>query len=209
MSDENKADTAKTERPKLFSMSQLLGGALAAATIAALGSRIGVGGTVVGAAVGSLVAAVVTGVYTACLAKTGQGVKKLIKRNGTAAGGAPVAVAAAPRRSRGPWMAILTGALSAVGIFAVAMVLITGAEVTTGTSLDGKKGTTVGSVVKNPTPSPSVTVSTPTATPTTPVPSPVSSPVTTTPVPTPITPTATPTAVSPEPTTTTTPASIS
>jgi hypothetical protein len=58
-----------------LSMSQLLGGALAAMTAAALGSRLGVGGTVIGAAVASIIAGVASTFYTASLRASREKVK--------------------------------------------------------------------------------------------------------------------------------------
>lgn len=59
------------EKPKpALSITQVVGGALAAMTAAALGSRVGVAGTVVGAALASVVAAVASTVYTSSLRRT-------------------------------------------------------------------------------------------------------------------------------------------
>jgi hypothetical protein len=71
-------DAAETppEKKKLdLSVTQTVGGALAAMTAAAIGSRLGVGGTIVGAAVASIVAAVSTTLYTASLQTTHNKVK--------------------------------------------------------------------------------------------------------------------------------------
>jgi len=63
---------APEAKPKIdLSMSQTLGGALAAMTAAALGSRLGVGGTIIGAAVASIIAGVAGAFYTASL-RTGR-----------------------------------------------------------------------------------------------------------------------------------------
>ena len=59
------------EKPKpALSITQVVGGALAAMTAAALGSRVGVAGTVVGAALASVVAAVASTIYTSSLRRT-------------------------------------------------------------------------------------------------------------------------------------------
>jgi hypothetical protein len=71
-------DAAETppEKKKLdLSVTQTVGGALAAMTAATIGSRLGVGGTIVGAAVASIVAAVSTTLYTASLQTTHNKVK--------------------------------------------------------------------------------------------------------------------------------------
>lgn len=71
-----------------LSLTQLIGGALAAMTSAALGSRLSVAGTVVGAALASIVAAVAGAMYTASLRRTRDQVNKVITtrlRNGTPA----------------------------------------------------------------------------------------------------------------------------
>lgn len=53
-----------------LSLTQIIGGALAAMTAAAIGSRLGVAGTLVGAAMASIVAAVGSALYTASLRRT-------------------------------------------------------------------------------------------------------------------------------------------
>jgi hypothetical protein len=59
-------DANPDAKPAKFelSLSQTLGGALAAMTAAALGSRLGVGGTIIGAAVASIIAGVAGAFYT-------------------------------------------------------------------------------------------------------------------------------------------------
>ena len=64
-------DRAARERPRArLSIAQVVGGALAAMTAAALGSRLSVAGTVVGAAFASVIAAVAGALYTASLRRT-------------------------------------------------------------------------------------------------------------------------------------------
>jgi len=58
-----------------LSLTQTIGGALAAMTAATIGSRLGVAGTIVGAALASIVAAVSTTLYTASLQTTQSKVK--------------------------------------------------------------------------------------------------------------------------------------
>jgi hypothetical protein len=64
--------TDETKRKPFLDLSatQLIGGSLAAATAAALGSRLGVVGTIVGAALVSVVSAVAGALYTQSLRRT-------------------------------------------------------------------------------------------------------------------------------------------
>jgi hypothetical protein len=58
-------DDKKAEKGQLgLSVTQIVGGALAAMTAAALGSQLSVAGTVVGAALASIIAAVAGSLYT-------------------------------------------------------------------------------------------------------------------------------------------------
>lgn len=198
---ETKAQAAATteaeEKPKLFNLAQIAGGALAAVTTAAVGSRLGVAGTLVGAALASVLAAFASTLYTKGLERTRDGVKKIVLRDGKLSTEVDVTTtAAAPRAWRRP-MAIVGGmALTSAATFVVAMGLVTGWEFGTGQTLDGRTGTTIGQVSNRqstkPTPSatakPTTTPSaTPTDTPTataTPTPAP-SATSTDTPAPTP------------------------
>ena len=63
-----------------LSFPQVLGGALAAMTAAALGSRFGVEGTIIGTALASVVAAVATAFYTASLRRTSETVRVVLAR---------------------------------------------------------------------------------------------------------------------------------
>ncbi|SEQ63449.1 hypothetical protein [Microlunatus flavus] len=68
------------EKPKpALSITQVVGGALAAMTAAALGSRLSVAGTVVGAALASVVAAVASAFYTSSLRRTSKTVSTVWK----------------------------------------------------------------------------------------------------------------------------------
>ena len=70
-----------------LSLAQVLGGALAAMTAAALGSRFGVEGTIVGTALASVIAAVASAFYTASLRRTSETVRVVLARQpGEAAG---------------------------------------------------------------------------------------------------------------------------
>jgi hypothetical protein len=72
---------AQQEKPKSsLSITQVVAGALAAMTAAALGSRIGVAGTLLGAAFASIVAAVASALYTASLRRTSKGVSAVLVR---------------------------------------------------------------------------------------------------------------------------------
>jgi hypothetical protein len=69
------------EKPKSsFSVAQVIGGALAAMTAAALGSRLSVAGTVIGAAFASVIAAVAGSIYTASLRRTSKHVSAVLTR---------------------------------------------------------------------------------------------------------------------------------
>jgi hypothetical protein len=72
-------ETQQVKKARLnLSLAQVLGGALAAMTAAALGSRFGVEGTVVGAALASVVAALASALYTASLHRTGETVRVVL-----------------------------------------------------------------------------------------------------------------------------------
>lgn len=111
-----------------LSLSQIVGGSLAAATAAALGSRLGVVGTITGAAVASLVASVASAVYTASLEHTQQRFSAAL---GTVRGGPPRPGSLARR--------VLVGAAV---VFALTAAAVTATELMTGRSLDGDPGGT-------------------------------------------------------------------
>lgn len=118
------------EPPRLdLSLSQILGGSLAAATAAALGSQLGVVGTITGAAVVSLVASVAGAVYTASLKRTHLRVTSAL---GTVRSGGE-------RRLGAPARRVLAGAAV---VFALAAAGVTLTEVMTGASLNGDPGRT-------------------------------------------------------------------
>lgn len=219
-----------------FSLPQLLGSALAAATVAFIGSTLGTAGTIAGAALASVAGAVAGTVYTAGLDRTGRHLNTVMKRGWERVRGAdpsvnveaeglelvleehdPGTMAPVPPASAHPtqtraWRAFaLRVGIAAVAVFALTFVAITAFEVTFGRSLDGRPGTTVGQVVK-PRPAPSSARPEPTPTPTaTLTPTATPSPSATqqpsvTPTPDP-TPSSTPTTTPPEPTPTQGPAS--
>jgi hypothetical protein len=191
-------DSASTVREPLtvsFSIPQIIGGALAAATAAALGSTLGVAGTVIGASVASIVGGIAGTLYSAGIDRTHRTVTAAIKRGydrvkvvepsdaetAATSEGMPegpdadqVEVTVIPPTDPGSQRKrlLVRMALSALAIFAIAGVAVTVIELTTGHSLDGGQGTTVGQVAR-PQPRPSASaapVATPTQTPT-PVPS--------------------------------------
>lgn len=201
----DQTEVTETKKDKLFNLPQLAGGALAAVTSAALGSRLGVAGTLAGAAIGSLVAAVASTLYTKGLEHTRDGVKRIVRRD---AKGKPevleVSEGGRTRPATG-WrrpLAITGGmALTAVASFVLAMGVITGWEFGSGQSLDGTGRTTVGQVGNgraSTKPSPTATTSAsassrPSASATT------TEPATTEPSPS-VTPTPTPTPTTAQPT---------
>jgi hypothetical protein len=70
------SESPAPKAPKLdLSVSKVLGGALAAMTAAALGSRLSVAGTLIGAALASIIAAVASAIYTASLNRTKEKVR--------------------------------------------------------------------------------------------------------------------------------------
>ena len=187
------AEPAKTKIE--LSLTQVLGGALAAMTAAFLGSRLSVAGTVIGAALASIVAAVAGSVYTASLRTTRERVRTVWQgRVGGSAvpatvestgGRDPRTTVEAPTQPSAPqpggspasaWVSWRTVLVAAFAAFALAAVVLTGIELATGSALSGGGGTTVSQVTEqrpatpsqDPTPSaaPSSTSASPTATPT-------------------------------------------
>lgn len=174
----------KPEPPKSsLSVAQVVGGALAAMTAAALGSRLSLAGTVLGAAIASVVAAVAGAAYTASLRRTSQGVSTVLARvRPTSPAGAPSPTQSAPavttkapadtgvtpastapaRRARVGWKQVLIGALL---MFVVAALALTGLELATGRALSGGNGTTVGQVAEPGTRASSAATERPTAEP--------------------------------------------
>jgi hypothetical protein len=166
---QQQADSEKSEKPRRFDLSpsQIIGGALAAMTAAAIGSRLGAAGTIIGAAAASVVAAVSGALYTASVRHTHEKVKTIwparwkvgnlatvqlvTDRTEPKAATAP-AQQLAPRERPGgsqlllrrlPWRTALIGALLAFGIAAVA---VTGLELISGRALSGDDGTTISQV---------------------------------------------------------------
>lgn len=172
------AAAAETEdKPKLFNVTQIVGGALAAVTTAAVGSRLGYAGTLVGAGIASVLAAFASTLYTKGLERTRDGVRKIVLRDAdghTKVLTVPDEDQTETRPKKSGWrrpLAVFGGiAATAAVTFVVAMGVVTGWEFGTGQTLDGRTGTTIGQVSNRqpstkPTPSASATAS-PTATPT-------------------------------------------
>jgi len=164
--------------PKLpfdLSVPQILGGALAAATAAVVGSRLGVAGTVAGAALASIVAAVGSAVYTASLRRTHRGfrsawghVRPAPPRRGDESDDTtpviePISATTVPEPS--PPMLAPSGlprpgrgsthrrrvraarvAVAACATFILAVMAVTGVELLSGHALDGQRGITVANV---------------------------------------------------------------
>jgi hypothetical protein len=153
----------KTEPSKGLDLSvtQVVGGALAAMTAAALGSRLSVAGTVTGAALASIIAAIAGALYTASLRRTRDKVRSVW--TGTTGGTSTrvevvsEAPAAGPTETVRPlveapstkdsiwrsgrlWKRIVIGALAT---FALAAGLVTGLELVSGQALSGGSGTTL------------------------------------------------------------------
>lgn len=210
--------TTDDAKAKLFNLPQIAGGALAAVTTAALGSRLGYAGTLVGAGIASVLAAFASTLYTKGLERTRDGVRKIVLRDAdgettvitvpaddereTAV--QPAIEPAGPAHRNSGWkrpLAVFGGVVATAAVtFVVAMGLVTGWEFGTGKSLDGRNGTTIGQASNSkptakPTPSPSAT---PTARPTvSATPTAESTPSATPTVPAVPTPSATPTASNP------------
>lgn len=159
-------DTETEQRPKAklldLSLTQLLGGSLAAATAAALGSRLGVVGTITGAAVLSVISALAANVYTNSMARARDAV--VVVRSRRLADGRVVQVAtervATPRdHAGGPsWWQRLDRATTrrllvmAAAVFAIAAAVITVLQLTTGAQVTGTDLGTRTSVSRVPAP---------------------------------------------------------
>ena len=146
-----------------LSATQVVGGALAAMTAAALGSQLSLAGTVVGAALASIIAAIAGSLYTASLRRTSDKVKTVFwtdqpneveeptvteivsDREGHITGQrshlvAPETVPSSGQRgSKLNWKRVVVAALAAFGIAAVSLTVV---ELVTGHALSGGGGTT-------------------------------------------------------------------
>ena len=151
-----------------LSLTQVVGGALAAMTVAALGSRFSVAGTVVGAALASVIAAVAGALYTASLHRTRETVRVVLGGRPTHAAGiespstpahpVPGASAVVAPRSL-PSLAgtadtsasrrralVVKSVVGAAATFALAAGALTMYEALTGHALSGGSGTTFSQV---------------------------------------------------------------
>jgi hypothetical protein len=159
----NQAGDKKSKKGLDLSAAQVVGGALAAMTAAALGSQLSVAGTVVGAALASIIAAVAGSLYTASIRRTRDKVKTVFwtgqpneveeatvmeivsDSEGHISGQRSHLVAPEPQPSSGQngpklnWKRVVVAALAAFGIAAVSL---TAVELATGHALSGGNGTT-------------------------------------------------------------------
>jgi hypothetical protein len=160
----NQADGKKSKIGGLdLSLTQIVGGALAAMTAAALGAKLSAAGTVVGAALASIIAAVAGTLYTASLRRTGDKVKTVFwtgqpneveeptvmeilpDSEGHIAGQrshlvAPEPVDPSPDSRKLNWKRVVVAALATFGIAAVSLTVF---ELATGHALSGGDGTTI------------------------------------------------------------------
>jgi hypothetical protein len=146
-----------------LSLTQIVGGALAAMTAAVLGAKLSAAGTVVSAALASIIAAVAGTLYTASLRRTRDKVKTVFwtgqpneveeptvmeilpDSEGHIAGQrshlvAPEPVDPSPRRPKLNWKRVVVAALATFGIAAVSLTVF---ELATGHALSGGDGTTI------------------------------------------------------------------
>jgi hypothetical protein len=146
-----------------LSATQIVGGALAAMTAAALGSRLSAAGTIAGAALASIIVAVAGSLYTASLRRTRDKVKTVFwtgqpneveeptvmeileDREGHVAGQrshlvAPEPADTSPDRRQLNWKRVFVAALAAFGIAAVSLTVF---ELATGNAISGGEGTTI------------------------------------------------------------------
>lgn len=181
--------TPDGEKPSVsFSLPQILGGALAAVTVAVLGSTLGTAGTVAGAALASVVLSIAGTLYTAGIDRTTKhahhaihkGLERVRGGEPTLPDGSPASTSQAPSavtvadgkstgtgaatgsspggkrpaRNPGRRKLIWRMGISAVAIFLIAAVAITGWELATGSTLSGTPGQTSfsRSRVADPTP---------------------------------------------------------
>ena len=153
-----------------LSVTQVVGGALAAMTVAALGSRFSVAGTVVGAALASVIAAVGGALYTASLRRTHETVRvvlagrppRAVGMESPSAPAQPVSVASAAATPRPqPSVAdkantpagtsrrralVVRSVVVAAATFLLAAGALTMYETITGHALSGGSGTTFSQV---------------------------------------------------------------
>ncbi|MGO4604236.1 hypothetical protein [Terrabacter sp. 2YAF2] len=118
-----------------LSLTQLLGGSMAAATAAALGSRLGVVGTIAGAAVLSVVSAIAAHVYTTSMARAKDAVVLVRSRRGADTLQMEVVRERWWRRAdRTTTRRVLA---TTAAVFAVAAAFLTGLQLATGAQVTG------------------------------------------------------------------------
>jgi hypothetical protein len=218
-----KAPPAKEPITLSFSLPQIIGGALAAATAAAVGSQLGVAGTIIGASVASVIGGIAGTLYSAGLDRTHRRVAAALRRTSgqtqtagvsedplfaeDASPGQPVETTptlTAPWRPPSRRRLIERMVLSAAAIFLVAVTAITVVELGLGRTLTGVAGTSIGRLSPGGSTNATATAQ-PTATATKTVTATAQPTPTIEPTPDPRTPTATadpttqPTAVTPQP----------
>jgi hypothetical protein len=129
--------TDETEKPKGLSAVQIASGALAAVSSAVLLSFFGVAGTLTGAALASVISTVGASLYTTSLKKTNERLRRVLTREEAAAAAEAAAPATQvlparldPRRAPAKRLQPRWGRIAAyaVGVFAVAMGIVTGIE---------------------------------------------------------------------------------
>lgn len=150
MTQHTRADLTDTEpRAKLLdlSLTQLIGGSLAAMTAAALGSRLGVVGTIAGAAVGSVVTALAASLYTNSMSRAHRAIVTTWRPGQPGPGLVSTSQLPSVRIARPdprglalltPLRRVVRGSLlSATAVFLLAAAFLTGLQLATGTSVTG------------------------------------------------------------------------
>ncbi|MFC7594124.1 hypothetical protein ACFQU3_02295 [Terrabacter sp. GCM10028922] len=130
---ESEPDRDARPRAKLLdlSLTQLLGGSMAAATAAALGSRLGVVGTIAGAAVLSIVSAIAASLYTNSMARAKDAVVLVRSRSG---GVAVVDQGWWKRPDRATTRRVLA---TTAAVFLIAAAFLAGLQLATGAQVTG------------------------------------------------------------------------
>ena len=180
MTAPHSADSAHSKPKIDLNATQVAGGALGAVTAAVAGSQLGTVGTLIGAGGASVVCTVTSAVYRASLERSREKVRALAQRtrplpisrdrSGTGTGefvtmhsqpGGDLPGSGRPTDSSGhetPGSRVrrfitlrgATVAVGSIGAFVLAMMLITGFEWTSGKTLGGGPGTTLGQVARAP-----------------------------------------------------------
>lgn len=138
-----------------LSLSQILGGSMAATTAAFLGARLGLAGTVAGAATASVVSAIASAAYahsierTRSFLRTTRVVTTTSRRIDAVDPATPPreVLAPVPPRPRTLRLDLRRVGLATVAVFVATVVVVTGYEFVSGRALDGHHGTTVSQVV--------------------------------------------------------------